>query len=757
MTILKNLSVRVKLVVGFTLTTLVLCLSVGISLTRSQEIDDTTRRVVELRVPTAQASLAMQNGMNHSLAALRGWVLLGDDKFKVERAAAWSDEITPSLEVMQGFSADWTDPDNVQSLALVVSKLREFRQFQEEIEAIAREPANLPANQILLEQAAPQGAILLDRMTKIIDIEATLGATPARKALLGSMADTRGTTARALANIRAYLLSGDKVFKERFDKMWSKNDKRFGVLMKNRRQLTPEQGKLFTEFEQARTIFAPLPKQMFEIRAGQAWNRANVLLSTKAAPAASIVQKQLSMMIASQDALLKGDMATSRAMSLSMTNLLWMLILFGGGLCIVSGVVVTRSVTVPLTKVTRVAESLADGHLDGEPALIGSTDELGRLGDSMDGLQAMVAKFVAGLQSVLSGDMSLAASEYPGDFRVSMQGILDQAKEKMSSEERERQRVAKLRADVDSMLGVVSAASGGDLTQQISVGGDDAIGQMGVALGGFLGNLRGSMKGLGHNADQLFDSSQQLSAVSDRMSGDAGNTATQSGAVSAATEQISRNIETVAVSAEEMSASVHEIAKNAAQAAEVSESALVLAVDTSALIAKLGHSSNEIGQVVQIITSIADQTNLLALNATIEAAGAGDAGRGFAVVAKEVKELARQTAIATDQITGKIAAIQEDTGKSVSAINGITEVVDKLTTISTSIACAVEEQAAATSEIGRNVSEAALGAAEIARSITGVATAAQGTTTGAAEAQQSAGELAEMASQLKGLVSQFRV
>ncbi len=757
MTLLKNMSVGLKLGLGFTLTTLVLFASVGISLTRSQEIDDTTRRVVELRLPTAQASLMMQNGMNHSLAALRGWMLLGEEKFKTERAAAWSEEIMPSLKVMQAFSADWTEPENVRGLTIIESDLKEFRRFQEEIETIAQAPENLPANQILLDQAAPQGAILLDRITRIIDIEAGLAATPSRKALLGSMADTRGTTARALANIRAYLLSGDVVFKDRFDKMWSKNSKRFGHLMKSRRQLTAKQSILLREFAQARTLFAPLPQEMFRIRGGQNWNQANVLLSTKAAPTAFAIKQRLSMMIASQETLLDSDMVASKELSASMTETLWLLILIGGGLCALLGIVVTRSVTVPLAKLTQVARSLSEGKLNEEPARIGSTDELGVLGDSMDGLQSMVASFVDGLESVLGGDTSLVASAYPGDFGVSMQGIIVQAREKLSSEAREQERVAELRANVDSMLRVVSAASAGDLTQQVSVGGDDAIGQMGAALGDFLGKLRSSMKGLGQNADRVFDSSRQLSTVSDRMTDDADRTAAQSGAVSAASEQISRNIDTVAVSTEEMSASVHEIARNASEAAEVSRNALSLAVDTSALITKLGHSSDEIGQVVQVITSIADQTSLLALNATIEAAGAGDAGRGFAVVASEVKELARQTAMATDEITAKITAIQNDTGKSVAAISGIREVIDKLNTISTSIACAVEEQAAATSEIGRNVSEAASGTAEIAENITGVATAAQGTTVGAAQAQRAANDLAEMASSMKSLVGQFRV
>ncbi|MEO8201873.1 MAG: methyl-accepting chemotaxis protein, partial [Gemmatimonadota bacterium] len=171
---------------------------------------------------------------------------------------------------------------------------------------------------------------------------------------------------------------------------------------------------------------------------------------------------------------------------------------------------------------------------------------------------------------------------------------------------------------------------------------------------------------------------------------------------------------------------------------------------------RLGISSAEIGAVIKVITSIAQQTNLLALNATIEAARAGDAGRGFAVVANEVKELAKQTAQATDDISQKIEAIQGDTRAAVSAIAEISGIITQINDIQTIIASSVEEQTATTNEIGRNVAEAARGSAEIAQTITGVAEASQGTTEGAAQSQQAAEELAGMATELQQLVRRFR-
>lgn len=182
-----------------------------------------------------------------------------------------------------------------------------------------------------------------------------------------------------------------------------------------------------------------------------------------------------------------------------------------------------------------------------------------------------------------------------------------------------------------------------------------------------------------------------------------------------------------------------------------------VAEETTATVSKLGDSSSEIGQVIKVITSIAQQTNLLALNATIEAARAGEAGKGFAVVANEVKELAKETAKATEDISRKIEAIQTDTKAAVDAIVSISGVVHQINDISNTIATAVEEQNATTNEMSRNVSEAAHGSGEITGNIAGVAEAAQGTTRGATETQKASQQLVETSTQLRRLVEQFKL
>ena len=262
--------------------------------------------------------------------------------------------------------------------------------------------------------------------------------------------------------------------------------------------------------------------------------------------------------------------------------------------------------------------------------------------------------------------------------------------------------------------------------------------------------------GIVDNTHALASASEELTSVSQQMSAAAEQTTAQANLVSAAAEQVSGNTRMVSGSIDNLVASIHEIAKNAQDAAGVARRAVDMAGATSGTMDALGRSSNEIGAVVKAITSIAEQTNLLALNATIEAARAGEAGKGFAVVANEVKELARETAKATEDIGGRIEAMQGDTQRAVAAIAEIGTVIERIDSLQTRIAAAVEEQSATTGEIGRNIVEATTGTTEIAENIVQVAQAAQSTAEGAANTQVSSQELARMAQSLQRLVEEYR-
>ncbi|WP_138731963.1 methyl-accepting chemotaxis protein [Modestobacter excelsi] len=315
--------------------------------------------------------------------------------------------------------------------------------------------------------------------------------------------------------------------------------------------------------------------------------------------------------------------------------------------------------------------------------------------------------------------------------------------------------VRRMVSTVRSVQSAVEAMADGDLTVLPEVRDRDELGRMAESLAAAQTNLRSVMSSVVASSDAVAAASEELSASSAQISASAEETSAQSGVVSTAAEEVSRNVATVAAGAEQMGASIREISQNANEAARVAAQAVAEAEATTATITQLGTSSQEIGAVVKTITSIAEQTNLLALNATIEAARAGEAGKGFAVVANEVKELAQETARATEDIARRVEAIQGDTSGAVSAIGRISEIIGSINDFQLTIASAVEEQTATTNEMSRSVQEAAGGSTEIAVNITGVSTAASSTTQALGQTRQAVDELSRMASHLRTTVARF--
>ncbi len=421
---MKN-SIGFKLALGFGAVLLIMVVMVSITSVQINKIDTVGTRIQTLRSPTVQASMTMLNGINQSLAGLRGYMLLGNNVFKDERKDAWSKLLLPSMNEMHEFAKTWTDPKNKKKLEEIESLIVDFEKYQQEIEDISQTSENIPAIKVLFEEAAPVAATMANKITQLIDMEAKEGSSKKRKALLGMMADVRGTIGLSIANIRAYLLNGDKEYWDEFEKLWAKNERRFADLRNNQYLMTAKQKTVFSELDEARNQFLPLPAQMHKLRSADNWNIANYWLSTKAAPIAGRLKTLLYRMVENQKTLSATDEAALDSNISSLGTLVWVLLFVGLLIGLVSALVLRRVIVKPMKDLIKVADGIEKGNLD-QNITIHRKDEIGALAETfrkmVEKLRSVVTDVMNASQNVASGSDELNSSS-----QGMSQGALQQA------------------------------------------------------------------------------------------------------------------------------------------------------------------------------------------------------------------------------------------------------------------------------------------------------------------------------------------
>lgn len=715
---LNRLNIRNRLLLGFGAICLILIIAVGVTIFRLGNIDGQITRLDKLRVPTASASSSIVKEIYDSLAALRGYMLTNSEKFKDQRAEAWAN--TDSLkDNMDKLSRSWTNPANVKKWSDFKTILKEFRTAQQNVENMVGSPEQYPATAILASEAMPRANIMFREITRLIDLEGKMPATVERKKLLGVMADVRGTLGLGLANIRAFLLTGKKAFKDKFDILWARNDHRYNDLKKMTTLFGPKQSASFNHFSEQRALFDPLPAKMFALRGSRKWNMANYLLVTEAAPRAEELLDILvgadgkGGMVADQRKLLEDDVAYSMSLSNNLMLLLWLLLAVGLGLSIGIALLSAGSITKPVGRMTDAMTKLAGGDTTVEVPGLDRADEIGSMAASVEEFKQNA------LERIRLEKESREAEQAQ---------IKREEEERAAAAAREAEEIERERAAVAER--------------------EARAGRVNDLIAAFENKVREMM-------DVMAASSTEMSATAKQLVATSSDTRERSAVVATASDETANNVNMVASAAEELSSSVQEIGRQVTKAADISRGAVEEARQSETAISALATAAEKINDVIGIISDIAEQTNLLALNATIESARAGEAGKGFAVVASEVKALAGQTGNATDEISVQIREMQNLTEVAVTSIKNIVDVNNKSNETTTSIQAAVEQQSSATNEIAQNIQQVAAGTSDVSTNITRVAAGAEQTGSAGEQVLTVADELGRISENLKRDIEEF--
>lgn len=462
-----KLTVKTKLILGFASVIALMLLIMLKTFFGLKNLGEIESRLLDLRFPTVLAGKQLENGMNKSLAGLRGYMILGKNPqkalaMKKARADGWL-EIDDAVTKMRELSKNWTNPQNVKELEALESFVEEFRVAQQEIEDIAHTIDEIPSFKTLLTEAAPLAQKVLTSISQTIDEEATLEATPERKNLLKLMADSRGSFAIGLANIRAYLLSGDEKFKDNFESRWQINETRFEQINDISYLMSPSQTTAWQTYQKNRTEFSQFPPIMFEQRSGSDWNLANFWLGSKAAPKAIAILNILKTMQINQEALEKADTQLLQDELSNIEISIAVGALVGVIMSVLIAIFISQLITKPLSRIVHRTNEIAKGNLQNTELEITGNDELSDLTKAVNTMNSNLNSIIKQVSG--SADELSAAS-------TQLQSAAQQTSEGMANQKLETEQVATAMNEMS--LTVQDVARSASLAAQAATEADNA-------------------------------------------------------------------------------------------------------------------------------------------------------------------------------------------------------------------------------------------------------------------------------------------
>ncbi len=400
-------SLQRKITISYTMMTSIIVLISTVTIWQASGTKQLAHKVSEQRTPVAFASINLLNGINHDISSLKGWIITGEEHFKKERLSSWQNKVEPAIAILRTQSGNWNNPKNIEQLNNIEQLLSEFDTERQKIEDIAQTQNNTPVIQLLHDKAAPLTNSMIKQITHIIDLELKVKDDIGRKALLGMMSDVRGTTALELANIHAFLLSGEQKYRTAYDKIAAKNNKRFSTLKNNMKKLTKKQRQAFRAYAEARKKFAPLQKKLFLMKAQPNWNLANYWLRTKLEPISDQIQSLLTKLSKEQRELLIDDSTAITAKADRLTLTIWIMLMLGVLIAIVLAKISINIIFNPLANLRTTLTNIEQNSDLSIMANIEANDEVGQMGNA---LNKMLTKIKTVMSQVTSASTQLAAA-----------------------------------------------------------------------------------------------------------------------------------------------------------------------------------------------------------------------------------------------------------------------------------------------------------------------------------------------------------
>jgi methyl-accepting chemotaxis protein len=686
-----------KLAIGFAAICIILAIAVGYTIHVIGQASSNVERMINFRVPVALESTEIVGNVYSSLATLRGYLLTGNPQGKQDRAAMWK-ELDGTAASFDKKANRFTNPENTKKWTEAKSLLNEFRTAQDRAEAVAFTPDAFPATKLMLTEAAPKANVIFGEISKMIDDEERLDPGAERKRLLKTMADLRGNFAAASAQLRMFLLSGDKANKEEFARFWESFERAYGNLNAQKAMLSPSQRAAFDTLQNAYNAFAPLPNQLFALREAPQWNVPAFMLATEAAPRAlkildlidgpkgvdgtrsgGIKTNQKVMLAQESEAVLNGISFLQMAE--------WVLLGVGLALAGLIAFLSARAIATPIKKLTAGMRELASGNFDVVLPGVGRKDEVGDIAGAVDEFKLRLAE-----------KMRLEAEKEQEIARR-------EAAEREERARKEAETARQVAEVVDGLGRGLARLAEGDLTYRVRDNWSAEYQKIQEDFNGAIEKLQDTLTAIVESTREVSNASAEIS--------------TSTTDLSQRTEEQAASLEETSASMEEIAATVKQNAENAQRANTLTQGACEVAGRGEAVVAEavtamsaIEQSSGKISDIISVIDEIARQTNLLALNAAVEAARAGEAGRGFAVVASEVRSLAQRSSQAAKDIKDLIVNSSEQVQNGVELVNragqSLQEIIGSIRSVAAivgDIANASNEQATGIDQINKALAQ----------------------------------------------------